>query len=702
MLVNVIVFILLSFLISLPFKHFKYYQARFLSLIILSFFAYLLAHFMPYPEAFYLTLSFFLVLSLISIVRSLNSIPSLSRLFSSSGKDRWFDPSVEAVFLLVLSYFLFLRWLNPDIFGAEKFMDCAFISSVLHSSCLPPLDPFLAGYRLNCYYYFGHVIGASIALMSFLPVQYSYNLAISAIAAYSSSTLYGFLKDIGLKRAWAGVIFTLFTGDFAGFYYLLKDLFLYHRVSWLYYWNATRVIPGTINEFPYFSFLHADFHAHVVAIPLFILSLSILYTFFVSDSEQFTLTSSSYSAVLLVLSYVLYITNSWDSPVFLLLFFLMALIMRRKALLLFFGCVISTYLAYTTIHSASAKVHIVSTHSPLFPFLLYFLVPVLFAYCWIFKFSSSLNNPIYSIFLSAGVVVAAILTGVEILVVILPLAILSFMHLGLKSDLSHNVNSNAGLKNVEKREKFLLVLILVACLFTLFPEFFAIDCRMNTVFKFYEICWLLYCIPGSIVLDSAFEAVRVGNCYSSGNASLTVPIGRRRALILILLFLLTLTYPAVATPQKCSVKRCTLDGMAFTKYFGEYRALLWAQKHVKGIIMSAAYNCYTYGGRFPAFTGNPVVVGWACHEVQWRGNGKMLARRMLDVKLFYTDPGYYWKVLDKYNVSYVVLGYEEKKEFNANRKEFLPLLGKVLRIAYEDKNVVIYRVIRATDRNAGT
>jgi len=142
-------------------------------------------------------------------------------------------------------------------------MDAAFISSILASPKLPPLDPFLAGYRLNCYYYFGHVIGASVTLMSFTSIQYGYNIAMAVVAAYASSTLYGFLKDVGMKKPWIGVVFTLFTGDFYGFYELLKDAFTAHKISWLYYWNATRVIPGTINEFPYFSFLHADFHAHV-------------------------------------------------------------------------------------------------------------------------------------------------------------------------------------------------------------------------------------------------------------------------------------------------------------------------------------------------------------------------------------------------------------------------------------------------------
>lgn len=48
-----------------------------------------------------------------------------------------------------------------------------------------------------------------------------------------------------------------------------------------WYWNATRVIPpgegeaGPINEFPYFTFLYADLHAHMIAMPLTLLALGL-------------------------------------------------------------------------------------------------------------------------------------------------------------------------------------------------------------------------------------------------------------------------------------------------------------------------------------------------------------------------------------------------------------------------------------------
>ncbi len=42
-----------------------------------------------------------------------------------------------------------------------------------------------------------------------------------------------------------------------------------------WYWNASRVIPDTINEFPFFTFLYADLHAHLMALPYTLLTIGL-------------------------------------------------------------------------------------------------------------------------------------------------------------------------------------------------------------------------------------------------------------------------------------------------------------------------------------------------------------------------------------------------------------------------------------------
>lgn len=42
-----------------------------------------------------------------------------------------------------------------------------------------------------------------------------------------------------------------------------------------WYWTATRIIPDTINEFPFFTFVYADLHAHLMSLPFAVLGFGL-------------------------------------------------------------------------------------------------------------------------------------------------------------------------------------------------------------------------------------------------------------------------------------------------------------------------------------------------------------------------------------------------------------------------------------------
>jgi uncharacterized membrane protein len=68
---------------------------------------------------------------------------------------------------------------------------------------------------------------------------------------------------------------------------LFNDKKFNFRQEW-WYWNATRVYPpakdeaGPITEFPLFTFLFADLHAHMMALPLSVLALGLCVQFLLS------------------------------------------------------------------------------------------------------------------------------------------------------------------------------------------------------------------------------------------------------------------------------------------------------------------------------------------------------------------------------------------------------------------------------------
>ena len=58
--------------------------------------------------------------------------------------------------------------------------------------------------------------------------------------------------------------------------WLFEGQQLAFRPEW-WYWNASRIMAhGEINEFPFFTFLYGDLHAHMTALPYALLALGIM------------------------------------------------------------------------------------------------------------------------------------------------------------------------------------------------------------------------------------------------------------------------------------------------------------------------------------------------------------------------------------------------------------------------------------------
>ncbi len=56
-------------------------------------------------------------------------------------------------------------------------------------------------------------------------------------------------------------------------------------IGW-WYWNASRVIPDTINEFPFFTFLYADLHAHLMSLAFTLVVLGFAVSFVMRERDD--------------------------------------------------------------------------------------------------------------------------------------------------------------------------------------------------------------------------------------------------------------------------------------------------------------------------------------------------------------------------------------------------------------------------------
>ena len=94
------------------------------------------------------------------------------------------------VFLIFFFLMLDIRFVNPTISYAEKFMDHAFLASVMRTPIIPPLDPWFAGGTLNVYYYLGYWIFGCLGLVSGVPSNIAFNLALPTVFGIATVTLY--------------------------------------------------------------------------------------------------------------------------------------------------------------------------------------------------------------------------------------------------------------------------------------------------------------------------------------------------------------------------------------------------------------------------------------------------------------------------------------------------------------------------------
>ncbi|HST89456.1 MAG TPA: DUF2298 domain-containing protein [Ktedonobacterales bacterium] len=233
----------------------------------------------------------------------------------------------ECVFLAGFLFFVWVRALDPDLWhifrGGEKPMELAFLNAILRSRYMPPLDPWFAGGAINYYYYGQYLVAVLIKLTGIVPTT-AFNLAIPLLFGLTLSGAYSVVAGL-TGRWWAGVAgaFGLgVVGNLDGFQQALGQwgAILAHLPAVPFdYWRSSRVIPFTINEFPYWSFLYADLHAHVIDLPIVVLLIACCASLLVAlrrdERHRWRAAAPTLAAVALALG-AAWCTSTWDVPTY--------------------------------------------------------------------------------------------------------------------------------------------------------------------------------------------------------------------------------------------------------------------------------------------------------------------------------------------------------------------------------------------------
>ncbi|HWY79978.1 MAG TPA: DUF2298 domain-containing protein [Candidatus Sulfotelmatobacter sp.] len=615
----------------------------------------------------------------------------------------------EIIFLFFFGSFLFIRWLNPDLWhpvmGGEKPMDFAFLNAILKSQTFPPYDPWYAGDTIN-YYYFGQYLIAIFTKLTTIPSSIFYNIALAYLFGQCASTIFSIIFHITASRRISilGSIFTIALGNLAQIPLIIKS-FSEHIYINSWYWTATRVMPNyEINEFPYFTFLYADLHAHLIALVLNLFLIALIISLFTMHKI-----TKSYLCIFLLLTSMLLgmlrATNIWDYPTYYLfiiigLFFSVGLIRTIIMSLGIFSISNLTMLPFIFNYKTAPITINFYSQAPtrLEDYLLIhgFFLFILITFLTISLLQSSTKKKYGFLLLSISVLLGIFIPHYAFILVV---GLLILLHLFLL------------VTQKQKKTQHILVLFFSGFAFflTLIPDLIDIPVglgRMNMVFKFYFQAWIFF------ALASALSLPMIGNYLHKQNKILRISWRG----IFIILFLSAFSYIPTATYAKVKDRMSltaphTLDGMTYMQssiYYDQgsqltllwdYRAIRWMNEHISppAIILEGNTPIYRWGNRVSIYTGLQTVIGWGWHEQAHRSymSADNIDKRIADVKLAYETSSIktLLSIVRQYNIRYIYLGQLEKAYYNNEGfTKFNANVGSLFDLVYQNQEVTIYKV----------
>lgn len=612
--------------------------------------------------------------------------------------------------LIFLAGFLFIAWFrgfNPDIAGTEKPMDFALINGILRSTRFPPNDPWMSGFSIS-YYYFGYYLAAVMIKLSGVMPAIGFNLALASVFGLTAVGVAGLLYNLTgrLRYGLLGVFLTLVASNPDGFLRVLRAGTLAPQQFW-WWWPSSRVLHSgcgqeCIDEFPQFSFMLGDLHPHVMVLPLAVLALALALAI-LKRPEPLRWARSEWPALVLIPIAVgaLGFTNTWDLPAYLFIV-LAAIVVRqfidgadsppaaqpgkgrwrwfewRPLLFVAAGSLVAYLPFYVGFQSQAGGIVRETAQT----------APAEFLGMWAFGFLLALvligvlvRLPRYdALTIAAGGLLVFGVTRKWLLPLMLALSAAVAWHIWL----------SIRERKWQPEQAFALGLAaagfgLIAVCETVFLKD-SFGNRMNTIFKFYYEAWLLLAVAGAYGVAQMSQRLRRPSLHYGWIGS----VG--------LLCAAASLYPVASFYTKASElkPRWTLDGSAFLNGVapGDLRAIDWLNSNVRtdGVVAEATGDEYSQFGRVATFTGLQSILGWAGHELQWRGVWKEQPKRIADLTALYTatDENTVKNLLRQYDVSYVVVGGLERQKYG--NRDYNSMFQKVGRIVFDQDGTTLYYV----------
>jgi YYY domain-containing protein len=590
--------------------------------------------------------------------------------------------TIELFYVGILLFTWLQSTFHPEIYWGEKPMDFTFLNYFTRLQSLPPTDPWASGNGLG-YYYFGVFQFGLLHKLSGLSPTIGYSFSLAIVAAQFATTFYLILRNFCSQRLssfFSILICFLATYDtwwvlFTGFKPIGFDL----------YWATSRTLhtPG-INEYPLWSFLFGDLHAHLIALPIVALTVLLLTrtlsSFFENQLTDFNEQIKTCSFMALSWG-MLVATNSWDyitvgivvgcSFVFLLTVF--PLHWKNLSILGISTLFLSIIFSLPFHLSVKTKTEIgwgyvypeeFNTFLEIFRIYGHFLLLILLSVVILWSSRDRYRQRVISYWKIIVGIGAALLPFIIGLIAararqsyempIGPLCFASLISITASSIIFSSFINTA-------RVKVSGILLLISSILLSLAECFYFMDRMNTLFKVYNVIWGIFALGTLIlvshmIIRSAWSRIAVSLILAPAIAATFLLIG------------IMCSFNRINSPG-----RPTFDGSFYLKTFNrtEQNAFEWLNKNIKGTPtmvegFGPSYQEYT---RFAMHTGLPVVLGWEYH-VQQRGT-RDAEQRKKDIRTIYQDGDITqtMRSLNRYNVSIIVIGKRERELYGDRIEE---------------------------------
>ena len=691
--------------------------------------------------------------------------------------------------------------------GGEKPMEFAYLNAVIRSTILPPFDPWYAGGYLNYYYwgYFG--LAGMVRVTGILPAV-AFNLAVPLFFALTFTGAYSLVYNLaeGTRRFWASqaasqepdvdreppsrrrlaVIWTptaagLAAGLFTAVIGNLDGIAQVARSLWVWlaeggntlpfdFWRSSRMIPNMenmdpwplafwapdkipgqsdvswhITEFPFFTFLFADLHPHMMVIPFTMLVIG-LGLAVAAGLNRHGLGWAVFPVLALSVALgSLWVINSWDFPSYLLLTIAVLGLsvclgkqrLRTKAWvwgMLGLSVSLLSVISFLPFHqyyeAFNTGLEASKWQTPVWSYL---WIHGLFLFIVVTFLAVHLRG---AVAVNAGVArsgdpsesgtvgvpfVAGIAVTWPRVVLLLGFVLAAFLAAAgywtaslLTVLLAATGAVGVGLAaHEEHRSPFLLMplmLLGMALAVSVGVDIVRIEGdigRMNTLFKYYLEVWIL------LSLASAYMVWYMGD---QGHFRVR-PEWTKLVWAGALLALLggSLIYTVLGTQARLAYRfdtsvAVTLDGTAYmqkavyTREGGalelkwDLEAIRWLQDNVAGspVVLEAHSQQYDWSGRIASYTGLPTVLGWPWHQTQQRWEYQhTIGERASDIRRMYetTDAPELDALLRQYKVEYIIVGELERLYYgDAGISKFDAMAGEgVIEPVFRNQGVTIYQ-----------